>query len=169
MALSGSAGGEYPWPQRRFCGDYAWPATRLLDFGIQQLEIDIYYANKALANTLKSFFGTKDSRFAESTRDQSISEVEAWANRNADSCGLRVFEYDDFPTYGLSAVDYRRPDSGYIHVSHFVRGVSPDDTPYVELAWKTNRPHPMYAFYSSLISGQIEAQRRHIFSSGRHQ
>jgi hypothetical protein len=27
MALSGSAGGEYPWPQRRFCGDYAWPAT----------------------------------------------------------------------------------------------------------------------------------------------
>ena len=27
MALSGSAGGEYRWPQRRFCGDYTWPAT----------------------------------------------------------------------------------------------------------------------------------------------
>ena len=27
MALSGSTGGEYQWPQRRFCWDYTWPAT----------------------------------------------------------------------------------------------------------------------------------------------
>lgn len=127
-----------------------------------KIDIDIYFASADINDELQDFFVPNGPAMELSTRDDSLNRIRSWARAHKSQVQIGLYEYRKLPTFGLSAIDYRSQDHGFIHVSHYIRGVEPEETPYIELTWKTKKPHPLYQFYSKVISGTVERERTQI-------
>ncbi|GAB6091738.1 nucleotidyl cyclase domain-containing protein [Spirochaeta dissipatitropha] len=126
------------------------------------ISFDVYFASSDLSKQLTNFFGQTDKIFDIEKRNETIIYIKSWAEKNLDFVTVNVYEYTDFPTFGLSAINFHQQDSGFIHASHYINSIKPEETPYIELAWKTKRPHPLYSFYSHIITNRIEKFRNVI-------
>lgn len=57
-------------------------------------------------------------------------------------------------------VDKGIKGNGFIHISHYIPGKLPSETPYIEIEWKTKLMSPLYNFYYNYLNDLI---------TGKHQ
>ena len=133
------------------------------------VSLNIYYAADSLREEIKTFFGSKPGNLDFVNKKKSISEVKKWYENysNSEYVNLKIYEYQSLLSLGASAVDIKIQGKGFIHVSNYLRGVVPEDTPYIEMKWKTRKMAPLYAFYFNYLRKNILEKGEMIFSSSR--
>jgi len=131
------------------------------------VDINLYYAPNALQEEIETFFNSRTGNLDFKKKEKSIREVKAWYEGfcGKENVNLQIYEYKTMPSFGASLVDIGIQGKGFIHVSNYVRGVIPQDTPYIELHWKTQRMSPLYRFYSTYIRKKFQETITLIFSS----
>lgn len=129
--------------------------------------LNIYYAADSLKEEIKTFFGSNSGNLDFSNKEKSISAVKEWYEKYSgkDFVKLNIFEYQSLLSLGSSTVDLNVQGKGFLHVSNYLKGVVPEDSPYIELRWKTRKMAPLYAFYSNYLRKNMFDNGKVIFSS----
>lgn len=135
--------------------------------GNKIVTLNIYYAADSLREEIKAFFGSDSGNLDFTNKEKSISEVKEWQEKYSgkEYVNLNIFEYQAVIPLGAATVDINTYGKGFIHVSNYLKGVRPEDTPYIELMWKTRKTTPLYAFYSNYLKKQIFDQGKVLFSN----
>jgi hypothetical protein len=129
----------------------------LKDVEDKNVVISIYYASDKLNTTIKEFFGSNEDKLDFKNKYKSQKEITDWYQNHSskDKIELNIFEYEEFYPFGFSMVDHEIAQSGFIHFSNYIPKIIPEDTPYVEVEWKTNEMPPIYEFYYNYIKKNI--------------
>lgn len=138
-----------------------------LDFSIpRHVNITILYAADKLRASIEEFFGSSTENLDWQKKGSSMQNIVEWHKKNAhkEFIQLRIFEYDKMLPFGASMVDKGIQNKGFIHVSNYFPTVIPEQTPYIEVEWKTNDMPPLFSFYSrylkSLLMGDVQPLTR---------
>ncbi len=121
------------------------------------IEINIYYAGDNLKDVIENFFGSSTEKLDFTNKKKSQSEISTWAKKHpyAKNIKLKIFEYIEFYPFGFSMIDDGIKGKGFIHMSNYVPNVIPEETPYIEVEWKTHTMPPIYSFYHDYIKHNI--------------
>ena len=121
------------------------------------VEINIYYASDALKDTIENFFGSSSCNLNFDNKNQSILNVRKWYSEHkySENIKLNLFEYNSFYPFGFSMIDNGIMGKGFIHMSNYIPLVTPAETPYIEVEWKTKSMPPIYRFYNDYIKENI--------------
>ena len=120
-----------------FMGIYNPAMPKILDLinvnPDEQYNIEVIYAADCLKDGIKDFFGSDEGKLCFENKQKSFDGVIEWHKKltNPVNICLDVREYVQLPLFGLSFID-REKENGFIHVSNFLKGVLPKDTPYIE-------------------------------------
>jgi hypothetical protein len=123
----------------------------------KRVNVRVYYAADGLADEITKFFESESSNLKLSTKKSSLSAITQWIEQHESKSfiALRIYEYVDIPSFGASAIDINDSGNGFIHISNYLRGVAPEETPYVELYWKTRTKPPLYDFYLNYLRDRV--------------
>ncbi len=123
----------------------------------RNIEINIYYAGDNLKDTIEDFFSSSTDKLDFTNKERSQFEVLKWFQEHpySKNIKLKIFEYNKFYPFGFSMIDNGIKGKGFIHMSNYVPNVVPEDTPYIEVEWKTNSMPPIYKFYYDYIMENI--------------
>ena len=86
-------------------------------------------------------------------KKDSIRRLREWhaGHSEREHIALDLWEYDKLFPFGASATDLDTPGVGVIHLSQYLRGVRPEDSPFLELFWNTQEVPPLYAYYRDYL------------------
>jgi len=132
----------------------------------KNIEIFVYYAAEKLDNEIFSFFGSNTDNLNPANRSISQKGIMEWYEKNEfkKNIKLSIFEYEKFITFGGSFVDIYTREKGFIHISNYINGIIPAETPYIELEWKTINKPPLYEFYFNYFNENIFRKGKMIFN-----
>lgn len=112
----------------------------------RKIEITVIYAADQLKDSIKNFFGSDKNKLDFSNKQKSIKEIKEYCG-NIHNITLHIMEYQTFPTFGASFVDYETSGNGFMHISNYLQSIIPDDTPYFELEYLTDAMPYLYKYY----------------------
>ncbi len=123
----------------------------------RKISISVVYAADTLKDAIKEFFNSETEKLRIETKNESIRLLIDWYENNyfKDFIKLKIFEYDEIASFGASFVDIDNQGNGFIHISNYIRGVIPDNTPYFEISWKTKNMPYIYKYYYDLYKNNI--------------
>ena len=115
----------------------------------RKISIKVIYASNSLKEVIKDFFCSSTDNLDFSNKLKSIAELKSWFNSlpKGHNISLKLFEYDTMPDFGASLIDYDISGKGFIHISNYLRGIQPKDSPYFELNYHADRMPFLYRFY----------------------
>lgn len=115
----------------------------------RKISINVIYASNSLKETIKDFFCCSTDKLDFSNKAMSIADLKSWFDSlpKGHNISLKLFEYDTMPDFGASLIDYDISGKGFIHISNYLRGVQPKDTPYFELNYHADKMPFLYKFY----------------------
>lgn len=115
----------------------------------RKININVIYASDGLKDNIKDFFYSSTDKLDFSNKAKSIADLKSWFNSlpKEHNITLKLFEYDSMPDFGASFIDYDISGKGFIHISNYLRGVQPKDTPYFELNYHADKMPFLYKFY----------------------
>ena len=115
----------------------------------RKVKVTVIYAADSLEDNIRDFFGSSTDKLDFSNKQKSIDDVKSWLNSlpSGHNVNLKLFEYDFMPNFGASFIDSDISGKGFIHISNYLRGVLPKDTPYFELNYHANKMPFLYKFY----------------------
>jgi hypothetical protein len=119
--------------------------------------INIYYASDRLKNEIEYFFNETSNNLDVSKKSESQKSINKWHqnHRYKKNIKINILEYQEFYPFGFSMIDHDISQKGFIHFSNYLPQVIPEDTPYVEVEWKTKNMPPIYRFYYDYIKENI--------------
>jgi hypothetical protein len=121
----------------------------------KKINITAVYAADTLEREIEAYFVGYDQSLND--KRQSIESLTKFrANHQfKDNIALRILEYDAMPSFGASFVDVDQQGYGFIHISNYIKGITPDKTPYFELEWKLSKQQSLYKFFADYYRYKI--------------
>jgi len=122
---------------------------------LKKINITAIYAADKLKEEIKDYFVGYDQSLDD--KKQSIENLVKFCvnHQFKDNITLRILEYDTMPSFGASFVDIDQQGYGFMHISNYIKGITPDKTPYFELEWKLNKQQSLYKFYADYYRDEI--------------
>ena len=114
--------------------------------GNGKIDITVVYAADNLKDEIKRFFGSDAGKLDPSNKQKSIEAIKEYCSGNRN-ISLHLKEYTEMPTFGASLLDSDTSGKGFMHISNYLQGIIPDDTPYFELEYLTEKKPFLYEFY----------------------
>lgn len=123
----------------------------------KKVGIRVYFPSDSILNQIVKVFDFDRNEYNIDRKKEVIKKLRKWLNEHdfKKHILLEIYEYNEFLTFGASAIDLDSPDKGFIHISHYLKGISPNDTPYMEIYWKTQKMPPLYKFYKEHLQKTI--------------
>jgi len=123
----------------------------------KKVGIRVYFPSDSILNQIVKVFDFDRNEYNRDRKKEVIKELRKWLNEHdfKKHILLEIYEYNEFLTFGASAIDLDSPDKGFIHISHYLKGISPKDTPYMEIYWKTQKMPPLYKLYKEHLQKTI--------------
>jgi len=123
----------------------------------KKVGIRVYFPSDSILNQIVKVFDFDRNEYNRDRKKEVIKELRKWLNEHdfKKYILLEIYEYSEFLTFGASAIDLDSPDKGFIHISHYLKGISPKDTPYMEIYWKTQKMPPLYKLYKEHLQKTI--------------
>lgn len=123
----------------------------------EKVVINIYYASDDLKDTIENFFNSNSGNLDISKKNESQKEIALWykSHKYKENIILNILEYREFSPFGFSMIDHYKMEKGFIHFSNYIPNILPDETPYIEVEWKTKQMPPIYRFYYDFIDLNI--------------
>ncbi len=123
----------------------------------KEVTIRVYFPEDNILNQIVKVFAFDSNEYNVGRKQEVIKELNKWLNDHSNKkyIRLKIDEYSEFLTFGASTVDVDSPDKGFIHISHYLKGISPNDTPYMEIYWKTQKKPPLYKLYKDHLQRTV--------------
>ncbi|OHD06928.1 MAG: hypothetical protein A2Y41_10410 [Spirochaetes bacterium GWB1_36_13] len=130
----------------------------------RKIKINIYYAKDEISKQIEEFFGVKVGKLNLKEKSLSIDSIKKWYEslNQKSNITLNIYEYSHFIPFGASLVDKGFQGKGFIHISNYLPRILPDDTPYIEVEWKTNDMPPLYSFYYKYLNDFMFGKQQNI-------
>lgn len=131
----------------------------------KEVVIRVYFPNDSIMKQIVEVFAFDRNEYNIDRKKEVIEELKKWLDNHPDKkyISLEIYEYSEFLTFGASTIDLDSPDKGFIHISHYLKGISPKDTPYMEIYWKTQKMPPLYKLYKYHLQRTVFGISKKIF------
>ena len=120
--------------------------------GPQANEINLCIPDENAIREADRFFGPG---LRWTPREDVLRIFQEWASAR-ERTQTRVLVYHNVPPFGATLVESESSDRGFLHLSMYLKGILPENTPFTEVVWsRTARPSKLYEFYSHYIADMI--------------
>lgn len=120
----------------------------------RKVDITVIYAADELRDDIHYFFNSNSGKLDSSNKQKSISDIKAYCATKTN-ISLHLKEYEVLPTFGASFIDFETSGKGFMHISNYLQCVVPDETPYFELEYLTDKMPYLYEYYFTYFNKVI--------------
>ena len=122
--------------------------------------IEVYYAASELEDALRA----PGAILSPAVKRRSLKRLKSWwqGHENRDRIGIRTYEYERFPAMGAALIDVDDAERGFLHVSPYLPGLSPEECPYVDLGPETGA---LFDFYLDYLRKNVIGQGRLLWEA----
>ena len=120
----------------------------------RKIDITVIYAADTLKESITEFFNSDSQKLDFCNKQKSIEAIKDYCN-NIQNISLHLKEYETLPTFGASFVDYGISGKGFMHISNYLQCIIPDDTPYFELEYLTEKMPFLYEYYYNYFNTTV--------------
>ncbi len=131
----------------------------------KKVVIKVYFPNDSIMKQIVEVFAFDRNEYNIDRKKEVIERLKKWVDTHPAKkyIFLEIYEYNELLTFGASTIDLDVPDKGFIHISHYLKGISPKDTPYMEIYWKTQKMPPLYKLYRDHLQRTVFETSRKVF------
>ena len=131
----------------------------------KKVVIKVYFPNNSIMKQIVEVFAFDRNEYNIDRKKEVIERLKKWVDTHPAKkyIFLEIYEYNEFLTFGASTIDLDVPDKGFIHISHYLKGISPKDTPYMEIYWKTQKMPPLYKLYRDHLQKTVFETSKKVF------
>lgn len=130
----------------------------------KKVKINLYYASDLIIDDVSNFFNSTNGTLNFKEKTNSLTEIKSWYEKqDKTQIELKIYEYCSLLSIGASMIDMSVQGKGFIHISNYIKSVLPENTPYIEMKWRTRKMPPLYEFYYNYIIDNIITKSTLIF------
>lgn len=118
------------------------------------IDITVVFAADTLKESIKEFFNSDSQKLEFSNKQKSIEAIKEYC-KTKQNISLHIKEYETLPTFGASFVDYGTSGKGFMHISNYLQGIIPDETPYFNLEYLTEKMPFLYEYYYNYFNNTV--------------
>ena len=134
----------------------------------RRVKIRVYFPKDEILDQMVKAFAFEQDKYSVERKGVVIARLKEWVSSftNKEYVVLEIYEYKEFLTYGASTVDLEMPDKGFIHISHYLKGIPPEESPYIEVYWKIHSvPPPLYKLYKEHLQSTVFRTSTLVFTN----